>query len=74
MSIRKGGPQMKIVHYVANVCILLGAVSLIGGVIFKMFYIRWLNLMPISFINFSNICLLLGIALYVRELIPKNKE
>ena len=65
---------MKIVHYVANVCILLGAASLIAGVIYKLFYLRWLGLLPISFINFANISLLLGIALYVRELIPRKKE
>ena len=65
---------MKLVHYIANICILLGAVSLIGGVIYKLFYIRWLNLLPISFIHFANICLLLGIALYIRELIPREKK
>ena len=66
--------DMKLVHYIANICILLGAASLIGGVIFKLFYIRWLGLVPLSFINFSTVCLLLGIALYIRELIPKGKE
>jgi len=64
---------MKIVHYIANICILLGAASLIGGIIYKLFYIRWLGLVPMSFISFANICLLLGIALYIRELILKNK-
>ena len=64
---------MKIVHYIANICILLGAASLIGGIIYKLFYIRWLGLVPMSFISFGNICLLLGIALYIRELIPKDK-
>ena len=65
---------MKIIHYIANIVILLGAASLIGGVIYKLFYITWLGLLPNSFLRFANICLLLGIALYVRELIPKKKE
>ena len=65
---------MKFIHYLANICILLGAAGLIGGVIYKLFYIRWLGLLPISFINFASTCLLLGIALYVRELIPREKK
>ncbi len=65
---------MKLIHYIANIVILLGAASLIGGVIYKLFYITWLGLLPSSFLQFANICLLLGIALYVRELISKKKE
>jgi len=65
---------MKFIHYIANVCILLGAASLIGGVFFKLFHIRWLGLVPMSFLSFANVCILLGIAFYVRELIPKEKE
>ena len=65
---------MKLIHYIANVCILLGAASLIGGIFYKLFYIKWLGLVPMSFLSFANVCILLGIAFYVRELIPKEKE
>ncbi len=65
---------MKIIHYIANVVILLGAAALIAGVIYKLFFITWLGLYASSFLRFANICLLLGIALYVRELIPGKKE
>ena len=65
---------MKLIHYIANVLILLGAASLIGGVIYRLFYLTWLGLVPRSFLGLANICLLLGIALYVRELIPRKKE
>ena len=65
---------MRIIHYIANVVILLGAAALIAGVIYKLFFLAWLGLQPGSFLRFANICLLLGIALYVRELIPKKKE
>ena len=65
---------MKVIHYIANIVILLGAAALIAGVIYRLFYLEWLDLQPGSFLRFANICLLLGIALYVRELIPKKKE
>ncbi len=67
-DIRKGGNNMKLIHYVANVCILLGAASLLGAVIVKLFHLRFLGLVPFSFFNFANTCLLLGIALYLREI------
>jgi hypothetical protein len=38
-----------------------------------MLYVSFLCLLPISFLNFANTCLLLGIALYISELIPKTK-
>jgi len=65
---------MKTVSFIADTVILLGAVSCIAGIVFKVFFIRWLGLLPISFINFSQICFLLGIALYVRELVLQKKE
>ena len=65
---------MKVIHYIANVVILLGAASLIAGVIYKLFFLMWLGLQPGSFLRFANVCLLLGIALYVRELVAKKKE
>ena len=65
---------MKLIHYIANVVILLAAAALIAGVIYKLFFITWLGLVPSSFLGFANTCLLLGIALYVRELIPGKKE
>ena len=65
---------MKTVSFIADTVILLGAVSFIAGIVFKVFFIRWLGLLPISFINFSQICFLLGIAFYVRELVLQKKE
>jgi hypothetical protein len=65
---------MNVIHYIANVVILLGAAALIAGVIYKLFFLMWLGLQPGSFLKFANVCLLLGIALYVRELIAKKKE
>jgi len=65
---------MKLVHYIANVSILLGAATLIAGVAYKLFYVAWLGFLPSSFLEFANIFLLLGIALYIRELVPKHKE
>ena len=65
---------MKPIHYIANVAILLGAAALIAAVIYKLFFLEWLGLMPMSFISIANTCLLLGIALYVRELLPLKKE
>ncbi len=65
---------MKLIHYIANVAILLGAASLIGGLIYKLFFLTWLGLMPGAFLKFADACLLLGIALYVRELIPRKTE
>jgi hypothetical protein len=63
---------MKIIHYISNVCILLGTVSLIGGIVFKVFMFQFFGLMPGSFLRLANTCLLLGMALYIRELIPKE--
>ena len=65
---------MKTVSFIADTVILLGAASFLAGIVFKVFYIRWLGLLPVSFINFSQICFLLGIALYVRELVLQKKE
>ncbi len=45
---------MKIVHYIANVVILLGAASLIGAVFYKIFFITWFGLLPSSFLRFGN--------------------
>lgn len=67
---------MKIVHHIANICTLLGAAGLIGALIVKIFHLRFLGLVPFSFFNFANTCLLLAIALYIREQVfnHKNRE
>ena len=65
---------MKFVHSIANICILLGAAGLIAGIAIKMLHISFLSLLPISFLHFANTCLLLGIALYISELIPRAKN
>jgi hypothetical protein len=65
---------MKIIHYIANVAILLGSASLLAATFYRVFYISWFNLEPRSFLFFANTCFLLGIALYVRELISKKTE
>lgn len=65
---------MKIIHYIANIAILLGSASLLASMFYRAFYITWFNLEPRSFLFFANPCFLLGIALYVRELISKKTE
>ena len=65
---------MKIIHTIANVVILLGAAGLLVGLFYKGFSLSWFNISPSAFLRFANTCLLLGIALYVRELIPAKKE
>ena len=64
---------MKIIHNIANVAILMGGTSILVAIFYRVLYISWFNLEPRSFLIFSNACLLLGIALYMRELI-QNKE
>jgi hypothetical protein len=65
---------MKLVHNIANICILLGAAGLIAGIAVKMLYVSFLCLLPISFLHFANTCLLLGIALYISELVSRAKD
>ncbi len=60
---------MKIIHYIANVSILLGAASLLAAVFYGAFFLSWFKLETRSLLIFANPCFLLGIALYVRELI-----
>ncbi len=60
---------MKLIHSIADILILLGALSLLGALIIKIFHISVLYLVPFSFFNFANTCLLLGIALYIREIV-----
>ena len=64
---------MKLILRVADICILLGSTGLIGAVIVKLFHLKFLGLVPFSFFCFSNTCLLLGIALYVHDLVQGNK-
>ena len=65
---------MKIIHYIANISILMGSASLLAGLFYRAFYISWFGLLPRSFLIFANTCLLLGIALYIREMIPKRSD
>jgi hypothetical protein len=65
---------MKIVHYVANVCILIGAAALLGGLFTKLFHFDFLNLWPSAYLKFADTCLLMGIALYARGLLPAPKN
>jgi len=65
---------MKAIHSIANVLILLGALALISGVCYKLFNLWWFYLTGGAFLKFAHTCLLLGIALYVRELIPSKQE
>lgn len=64
---------MKLAHSIANILILLGAFSLVGAVVVKLFHIKMLGLVPFSFFNFANTCILLAIALYIGEIIHKLK-
>ena len=66
--------KMKIFHTIANVVILLGAAGLLVGVFYRVFLLSWFDFSPGAFLKFANTCLLLGIALYIRELIPAKKE
>jgi hypothetical protein len=65
---------MRVIIYAANVCIILGALSLIGAVIIKFFHIRIFGLVPFSFFCFANTCLILAISLYAREVFKKIKH
>ena len=65
---------MKLIHNIANVMILLGAAGLLVGVFYRVFLLSWFNFSPSAFLKFANTCLLLGIAIYVRELIQFKKE
>ena len=62
------------VHYIANVAIMLGIVALLVGVFYKVFILEWFGFTGLSFLRFGNTCLLLGIALSIRELIPMKKD
>ena len=64
---------MNILTHIANICVLLGAISLLGAVIVKIFHIRMLGLVPFSFFCFADTCLLMGIALYIREILVKGE-
>ena len=65
---------MKIIHVTANISILLGSASILAAIFYRALYISWFGLQPRSFLLFAGTCLLLGIALYLRELLPKKAE
>lgn len=64
---------MKLSQRIANILVLLGALSLIGAVVVKIFHIRIFYLVPFSFFCFADTCLLLSIAIYVREILVQGK-
>ena len=65
---------MKTIRVTANVSTLLGFTSILAAIFYRALYISWFGLEPRSFLLFASSCLLLGIALYLRELIPKKAE
>ena len=61
---------------IANIMVLLGAAGLIGGVVYKMILLYelgwWMPIVPSAFLKFSTVCLLLGMALYLRIIALKE--
>jgi len=52
-----------------NVCLIIGAVSLLGGIVAKILEATWaFSLVARSFLGFADALFLLAIALGVREL------
>ena len=65
---------MRLNNYIASVCIILGGASLFGAVIVKFFHIKVFGLVPFSFFSFADACLLLAIALYIREYVLRERD
>lgn len=65
---------MKLSNRIADILILLAAFSLLGALITKIFHIWMMGLIPSSYFNFANTCLLLGIAIYIRDIFGKYKD
>jgi len=60
---------MKAMRIIADGAVSVGALSLLTAVVYRVLYAEWLGLQPRSFLFFSSACLLLGMALYIRELL-----
>ena len=63
----------KLSNRIADILILLGAFSLLGAVITKLFHIHVLYLVPRSYFMMADTCLLLAIAIYLRNMFYKDK-
>ena len=60
---------------IVDILIIIAAIRLVVGVIIKaagLGAILWCNLIPTSFLKFSNTCLLVAIALGVRQIWVKK--
>ena len=64
---------MKLLNRIADILILLAAFSLLGAVVIKFFHIHVLYLVPRSYFMFANTCLLLAIAIYLRNIFYKDR-
>ena len=68
---------MKFIDRLVNIMILIGAVSLLGGVIIKVFFpigITWIPVPPKGFLCFADTCLLLAISFSIREIVLRMKK
>ena len=62
---------MKNINKIVDILVIVAVISLIIGIILKVSNagaILWCNLIPTSFLGFSNTCLLIAIALGVRQI------
>ena len=64
---------MKAMRMIADGAVSVGAASLLTAVAYRVLYADWLGLKPRSFLFFSSACLLLGIALYLRESLTQKR-
>lgn len=63
---------MRFIHWLANILIIIGIVSLLVGFGVKVFApegFSWASLGPGGFLRFADTCLLVGIALYLKEIV-----
>lgn len=62
---------------IANIMVLLGAAGFIGSVVYKIILLFggldwWIFILPSALLRFSAVCLLVGIALYLRIIALKK--
>lgn len=66
---------MRFIHRLVNILILIGIASLLAGLGMKVFVpqgISWVSVGPGGFLRFADTCLLVGIALSLREIIHEK--
>ncbi|MEW6615968.1 MAG: hypothetical protein AB1401_10955 [Thermodesulfobacteriota bacterium] len=63
---------MRFIYWLANILIIIGIVSLLVGLGVKVFApegFSWAGLGPGGFLRFADTCILISIALYVKEIV-----